>query len=47
MSSSIIRLKGTIGDLTEITKIQKDSQEDVTDIYCAEIIDEVLLSMIW
>jgi PAS domain S-box-containing protein len=45
MSASILRLKGTIMDLTEITKIQKESLEDVSDVNCEEIIDEVKLSI--
>jgi PAS domain S-box-containing protein len=45
MNASLMRLKGTITDLTEITKIQKESEEDVGDVDCKEIIDEVKLSI--
>lgn len=41
MEKSIARFKTTILDLTEITKVQKQSAEDIETINCSEIIDDV------
>jgi two-component system, sensor histidine kinase and response regulator len=41
INSSILRFKGTIQDLTEITKIQKGIEENSAVVDCQEIIDDV------
>lgn len=45
MKNSVTRFKTTIRDLTEIAKIQKEALEDVEDIDCKEVIDDVLQSI--
>jgi two-component system sensor histidine kinase/response regulator len=44
INTSILRFKGTIQDLTEITKIQKSAEEE-TLINCHEIIEDVKVSI--
>lgn len=41
IDQSIQRFKLTIGDLTDITKIQKNIAEDIEDVYLEEIVEEV------
>ncbi|MFN3402564.1 MAG: PAS domain S-box protein [Cytophagaceae bacterium] len=41
IESSISRFKNTILDLTEISKIQKQKPEDISQIDCSEIIEDV------
>jgi two-component system sensor histidine kinase/response regulator len=45
INASILRFKGTIQDLTEITKIQKGIEENNTVVDCQEIIDDVKLTI--
>lgn len=45
IKESVDRFKNTIKDLTDITKIQKDMQDDVGDIDPKEIINDVLVSI--
>ncbi|WP_051068857.1 PAS domain S-box protein [Cesiribacter andamanensis] len=45
IQQSIGRFKNTIGHLTEISKIQKNLEEDVTEVEFASLIREVLLSI--
>jgi signal transduction histidine kinase len=42
---SINRFKGTILNLTEITKVQKEQDEDVDEINLAEIVEDVKISV--
>lgn len=46
MSISVERFKSTIYDLTEITKAQKNLEEDIDCIEIREVIDEIQLSII-
>jgi PAS domain S-box-containing protein len=41
VDNSISRLKGTIEDLTEITKIQKDINKDIEEASFAQVLEEV------
>ncbi|HTF82679.1 MAG TPA: ATP-binding protein, partial [Cytophagales bacterium] len=45
MEKSVDRLKRTIAELTEISKIQKSIQEDIQEIHLEELIDEVKFSV--
>jgi signal transduction histidine kinase len=45
IKESVDRFKNTIKDLTDITKIQKDMQDDVEDIDPKEVINDILLSI--
>jgi len=45
IDKSINRFKRTIIDLTEISKVQRTNEEDVLRINCAEIIEDVILSI--
>lgn len=45
MSGSVVRFKKTILDLTEITKTQKNFEEDISTINCKEIIEDVMHSI--
>lgn len=45
MSGSVVRFKKTILDLTEITKTQKNFEEDISTINCKEIIEDVMDSI--
>lgn len=38
---SITKFRNTIQDLTDISKIQKQSEEDIKEINCAEVIEDV------
>ncbi|MFN3402571.1 MAG: PAS domain-containing protein [Cytophagaceae bacterium] len=42
IKQSVIRFQNTIRDLTEISKIQRNTNDDITTIRIAEIINEVL-----
>jgi signal transduction histidine kinase len=43
--SSVNRFKSTIGDLTQVARISKESTEDVAYIPVAEVLEEVLLDL--
>ncbi len=45
IDKSINRFKHTILDLTEISKVQRTNEEDISSITCSEIIDDVILSI--
>jgi PAS domain S-box-containing protein len=45
LGESVERLKKTIGELTQISKIQNSPQDDVQDIVLAELIEEVMFSI--
>jgi len=42
LNSSVNRFKTTIGDLTEVARISKESAEDVASLDLAQVLDEVL-----
>jgi signal transduction histidine kinase len=43
--NSVNRFKSTIGDLTQVARISKESTEDVAYIPVAEVLEEVLLDL--
>ncbi|HEY8399905.1 MAG TPA: PAS domain-containing sensor histidine kinase, partial [Cytophagaceae bacterium] len=45
INQSVMKFRDTIKDLTEITKIQKNLEDDVSDVSCEEILNDVKLSI--
>jgi signal transduction histidine kinase len=45
LNSSVNRFKQTIGDLTDVARISKESQEDVASISISEVLQEVILDL--
>lgn len=45
IENSVSKFKGTIADLSEISKIQKNFDDEVSIIDCKEILDDILISI--